>query len=99
MSLPEKTTAGEYPAFAWPGGYPLAYILADGETLCAACASGKNGSEAVARPGVGLFELRQAGDDPGWAIVGCDVHYEGEPLTYAHCGAQTESAYGVPDAS
>jgi hypothetical protein len=28
-----------FPAYAWPGGYPLIYICADGAICCAACAT------------------------------------------------------------
>lgn len=34
---------GTLPAYAWPGGYPIIYILADGEILCPACANDANG--------------------------------------------------------
>lgn len=30
---------GTYPAFAWPGGYPLIYLDANGDILCPACTS------------------------------------------------------------
>ena len=31
------TSKGEYPAYAWPGGYELGYVTDDGGLLCAAC--------------------------------------------------------------
>lgn len=34
----ERTSDGKLPEFAWPGGYPIVYYDADGETLCANCA-------------------------------------------------------------
>ena len=79
---------GKFPAYAWPGGYPIVYIMEDGETLCPACANGESGSEAH----------ESAPPLSGWRIVGADVHWEGEPETCAHCGARIESAYGVPEA-
>jgi hypothetical protein len=82
-----RDDSGEFPAFAWPGGYPIVYVVADGECLCPDCANGKNGSEAS-----------ETSDDRSWRLVGCDVHWEGGPETCAHCNAQIESAYGVPDA-
>lgn len=33
------TTHRNYEKFAWPGGYEIAYILDDGELLCADCAN------------------------------------------------------------
>lgn len=75
-----------YPSHAWPGGYPLVYVTADGGRLCPECANGRHGSEAGSRH-----------PDPQWRLIGCDVHWEGCPVTCDHCGAQVESAYGVPD--
>ncbi len=39
MELPERNTDGLFPAFAWPGGYPIIYIDRSGMTVCAKCAS------------------------------------------------------------
>ncbi len=84
----EETANGgcEYPAFAWPGGYPIVYYTADNAVLCPDCANGKNGSEAGSKH-----------EDPQWRLVACDVHWEGPPETCEHCNAQIESAYGEPD--
>jgi hypothetical protein len=66
--------------FAWPGGYPIGYIVDDGETLCADCVN--DPSNPV------HFE----GDRDGWLIWGFQV-YEGSAEDYdgavvcAHCGA------------
>ena len=30
---------GEYPAYAWPGGYPMYYVTCDGDVLCPDCAN------------------------------------------------------------
>lgn len=73
-----------YPKYAWPGGYPVVYVCADGGTLCAECANGKNGSEAHTKKGT----------PPDWRLVGYDIHYEGAPETCDHCSAVIESAYG-----
>lgn len=82
-----KNDKGQYDAYAWPGGYPIFYLFADGGICCPDCANGKNGSDASADT-----------DDPQWKLVASDIHYEGEPLVCDHCGAQIESAYGDPDA-
>lgn len=82
----EQTATGwGYPSFAWPGGYPLYYITANGGVICPDCANGKNGSEAG-----------DANPDPQWRLVVVDVHYEGEPMACDHCGDEIESAYGIP---
>ncbi len=76
----------EYPYWAWPGGYPIYYLTADGGILCPDCANGKNGSEASDK-----------NEDDQWRLVACDIHYEGEALPCDHCNAVIESAYGDPD--
>jgi hypothetical protein len=72
-------------AYAWPGGYPLFHLVADGGILCAGpqCA---NGPESRAD---------DAAED--WRVIASDVHWEGEPLHCDHCGRSIESAYGVPE--
>ena len=72
---------GKLPAYAWPGGYPVLYILEDGGVLCPACANGENGSEA------------QVQDTPYWNIVGYDCNWEDPSVHCDHCGARIESAY------
>jgi hypothetical protein len=70
----------EWPAYAWPGGYPLYYITADSGVLCPECAN-KN--------------LRLTlGDDPQWQIVACEINYEEECLTCDNCYTVIKPAYG-----
>lgn len=78
-----RTSDGKLPAYAWPGGYPIIYILADCECLCATCANGGNGSDAS-----------EGNNDPQWDIIGAQVNWEGTALTCGHCMAILESAYG-----
>lgn len=70
-------------AYAWPGGYPLVFLTADGD-----CVS-FNGAEA---------QYRQCANDmrnyPRYRIVGCFIHLEGSPIECAWSGEQIESAYG-----
>ena len=60
MNIPEiqkyREDNGTLPAYAWPGGYPIYYVLADGETLCPACANRENGSIAVTSPPHGIVD-------------------------------------------
>lgn len=93
MSIP-RSEDGTFPAFAWPGGYPLVYVTRDAEELCPPCANGDNGS--IAHTGC-VGHKRCAEDDDEWCIVGVDVHYEGPPILCVHCGKGIESAYGDPD--
>lgn len=71
--------------YAWPGGYPLVLVLSDGETLCATCARAEYRQISNAT----RHNLRD-----GWRAAGVEVHWEGEPEICAHCGRETESAYG-----
>ena len=75
----EKT--GELPKFAWPGGYPVFYVMDDGEAMCPTCVNDK------------LNPLHEGGDADGWRIEGADVNYEDAQLYCAHCNGRIESAY------
>ena len=70
--------------WAWPGGYPCALLMADGE-----CIDAKS-----ARENYRLIR-RQTGKD--WTAVDVFIHWEGEPIQCAHSGRMIESAYGVPE--
>ena len=72
-------------SFAWPGGYPLYLVLADGGALCPACVRKEWRSLLAADP------ARQ------WTPVGVGVHWEGEPLQCCHCWGDIPSAYGPTD--
>lgn len=85
--MPRRGTDGRFPAYAWPGGYPIMYVFEDGECCCSDCANRWNGSEA--RIGGGYRD--------GWALIGFSIHYEGPPEICAHCGVEIGSAYGDPD--
>lgn len=83
-----KNENGTYPAYTDLGGYPIFYLLADGETLCADCANGKNGSLASENLDP------DCPDDTQWRIVASDVNWECEDMTCAHCNRKIDSAYG-----
>ena len=67
--------------YAWPGGYPCALLMADGEVLCS----------KAARENYRLIR-RQSGKD--WTAIDVFIHWEGGPLYCAHSGAEIQSAYG-----
>ena len=75
---------GELPAFAWPGGYPIAYIAADSETICPDCANSEECK--TAEP-----------DDRQWLIVACDINYDDRYCFCANCNERIESAYAEDD--
>lgn len=84
----QRDFAGNFPAYAFPGGYPLIYLMADGEVICADCANGRNNSEATT-DGTLIHELGAQ-----WIIVAQEVHWEGAPEYCAHCNVEIPSAYG-----
>ncbi len=67
--------------YAWPGGYPCALLMADGEVIDA----------HAARENYRLIRRANARD---WAPVEVFIHWEGEPLICAHSGREIPSAYG-----
>lgn len=74
--------------YAWPGGYPCALLMADGEVIDAQSAR-ENFCQIVRA-------LKTPHLSRDWTPVDVFVHWEGEPLVCAHSGRIIESAYGVP---
>ena len=71
--------------FAWPGGYPLALLMADGEVIDARAARAND------------RRIRRAtGRD--WTPVEVFIYWEGEPLICADTGVSIYSAYGETEA-
>lgn len=66
--------------YAWPGGYPMGYLMDDGEYLCARCVNDPTNP------------LHLSGSADGWKWVGTAVldgsavDYDG-PISCGHCGA------------
>lgn len=67
--------------FAWPGGYPCALLMADGDVIDAQAAREN-------------YRLIRRAESPDWTPAGVFIHWEGEPLTCAHSGRLIDSAYG-----
>ena len=84
MNTPELKQFIRSNGYAWPGGYPCALLMADGEVIDA----------RAARENYRLIR-RESGRD--WTACAVFVHWEGEPLQCAHSGRLIESAYGVPE--
>jgi hypothetical protein len=84
-----KNDKGEYEAYAWPGGYPVYYLAADGEVICPECMNKEKKliEEATANPGT----------DKQWEIVGTDANWEDTEMYCANCNKHMESAYGEDD--
>lgn len=71
--------------FAWPGGYPLYFVTADGAALSWQAAKECRGEIVRA---IGRDDTRS-----GWRIVGVAVNYEETDLYCDHTGERIPSAY------
>ena len=69
---------------AWPGGYPMALMMLDGEVIDAQSAREN-------------YRLIRRATERDWTAVAAFIHWEGEPLICAHSGRAIDSAYGVPE--
>jgi hypothetical protein len=72
--------------FAWPGGYPVYYVVEDSGILCPNCARMSEREELGLQHDDDTF-------DPQWHIVAADINYEDDSLYCDHCGERIESAY------
>lgn len=70
--------------YAWPGGYPCALLMEDGEVIDA-CAAREN------------YRLIRRAQSRDWTPVDVFIHWEGGPLYCAHSGRAIPSAYGNDD--
>src|SRR2546428_6652372 len=83
---PERDENGNLPAFAWPGGYPIFYLCADGGILCPQCAN-KESAVKEADEHADYPDLGQ------WRIVARDVTLVDATLTYDNFGHRIKSPY------
>lgn len=78
------------PAFAWPGGYPLAYMVEERygrcATLCPKCATEERDDN-----------INRASADRNIVSIEAFVMWEGPTEACEGCGADLETAYGDPD--
>jgi hypothetical protein len=72
--------------YAWPGGYPLFWLMSDGEACAFSIAKTERRYmlEALANP--------SPHDD--WRPIALEVNWEDTNLICAHTGQLIESAYG-----
>ena len=66
--------------FAWPGGYQMALLMADGECIDA----------RAARENYRLIRRAVSTD---WTPVDVFIHWEGDPIECAHSGRLIYPAY------
>lgn len=72
--------------YAWPGGYPLYWLMADGE----ACAFRVAKDERRAM----LEALRDNARSDQWRPIALEINWEDQDLWCAHRSEKIESAYG-----
>ncbi len=75
--------------YAWPGGYPVYALMADGEMLCYKC--------LTTEPEVFEGGHSSDGESNDWRFIGADIYWEGPTLQCRHCNNDLEAAYGDPD--
>lgn len=73
---------GKFSAYAWPGGYPIYHVCADGGVLCPDCANDPSNPVGT-----------DTETDNQWRLIGSDVNYEDPDLHCDHCGDKIEAAY------
>lgn len=78
--------------YAWPGGYPCALLMVDGE-----CIDAQSARENFRLILGAMRERRPWWRDPQWTPLAVVVHWEGEPIICAHSSRLIASAYGVPE--
>ena len=72
--------------YAWPGGYPCYFLMADGEPLSFKAAQ-ENRKQIV----FALAHGTRHNDD--WKPVAFEINYEDENMICAHSGKHIECAY------
>ena len=73
---------------AFPGGYSVLLLLADGETLCPKC---------IRSEWRNIVDDIKAGYNSGWTPEASYIHWEGPSEYCAHCNTELPSEYGDPD--
>jgi len=71
--------------YAWPGGYPLYFVLADGEALSFESAKRERREILEAMAGRGWGDL--------WTPVALEVNWENSSLKCVHSGESIPAAY------
>jgi hypothetical protein len=72
--------------YVWPGGYPLFFIMTDGEPL--SVQSAKENFKQIAWAHINKMHRDQ------WGIIGLMINWENAELVCSHSGEPIESAYG-----
>lgn len=71
--------------YAWPGGYPCAMLMRDGE-----CIDAQSARENYRQIRANMRDSTSR----DWTPEDVFIHWEGAPIVCAHSGREIESAYG-----
>lgn len=71
--------------WAWPGGYPMFLVMADGEALSF------EGARINLRDILAVLGNTSRFEE--WRVVGTEINWEDDRLTCAHTGKQIQAAY------
>jgi hypothetical protein len=82
------STTGNVASYAWPGGYPIFYLMDDGGTLCPRC---------VNKELPQVLDSTLGGFRDGWNVEGADINWEDANMYCDHCGSRIASAYAECD--
>jgi hypothetical protein len=74
----------EHGPYAWPGGYPVYFVMADGEAMS---------FDAVKAERSRIEAEFLDASDKAWQPVALEVNWEDSELYCAHTNARIESAY------
>jgi len=86
MNTQELKTFIRSNGYAWPGGYPCALLMADGECIDAQAA--RENYRMILRA------MKQDSRDWNeWKPCGVFIHWEGDPIMCAHSGREIAPAY------
>lgn len=78
--------------YAWPGGYPLYFVMSDGEAMSFKAAKSERRALLEA-----LREWTADHQDSGWRPIALEINYEDFDLICCHTNERIESAYGEPE--
>lgn len=89
-SIGDFRKAVRHGPYAWPGGYPLYFLMSDGEAM--AFRAAKKERRAI------LEALADYQSNPrensGWRPVALEINWEDTDLYCCHSNVKIESAYG-----
>lgn len=79
--------------YAWPGGYPIHFVMGDGAPVCFSCAQRYRGYMAAA-----LGDKRHGRNThisgAEYLPVAVEINWEDDEAVCAGCGQRIEVAYG-----